>query len=167
MSDFVPPPAPAAVAAARPSRSWLLLVAVAVLALVVGAGAATSVLLLTGWRKPVDREFLVTVFVDQDITAAQQAAVRAEMAKLPVRDGVRFESQDEAFAKFKEVWKDQPDRITGVRAGDLPASFQVTVVGAEFDCAPLRGIRALPGVEKPVVMMTPTKTAPGGELGCY
>ena len=83
----------------------------AVAALIIGASGGVSALLLAGWRKPVDREFTVSVFLDADIDAAQKAAVRAELEKLPSRDGVSFESREQAFANFKEIWKDQPERI--------------------------------------------------------
>jgi cell division transport system permease protein len=140
--------------------------AVTVLALAAGAAGAVSVLLLSGWRKPLDREYRVSVFLKDDITAAQRTAVQAALEKLPARDGVHFESRAEAFKKFEELWKDERDKIPGVEADDLPESFRLTVIAPEFDCAPLRAVHALPGVDKPIVSMIAAKGRPGSAIAC-
>ncbi|MCA2219413.1 permease-like cell division protein FtsX [Jidongwangia harbinensis] len=161
-----PPGPPGPPAPPRPSRLWFVVTAaVTVLALAAGAAGAVSVLLVSGWRKPLDREYQVSVFLKDDITEAQRTAVQTELAKFPARDGVRFESRAEAFKRFEELWKDEQDKPQ-VEADDLPESFRLTVIATEFDCAPLRAVGALPGVNRPIVSMMPAKGRPGSAIAC-
>jgi cell division transport system permease protein len=70
---------------------------------------------------------VVAIFLREDITEAQRSAVYTELTSDPLVRSVRFESREQAFQKFKELWKDDPDFIKSVGAEQLPESFRLTL----------------------------------------
>ena len=76
-------------------------------------------------------------------TDAQREALRAQLEELPEVKQVFFESEQQAFDRFKEQFRNSP--IAGnVQLGDIPASLRVqlqdptkfTVVTSQFENAP-------------------------------
>jgi cell division protein FtsX len=141
-------------------------VVVAAIALLVGAGATAAVFLVSDRFDQPRHEYRVTVFLAHDITAEHKAAVRSALAGLHPVDGIAFESREQAWAKFREMFKDRPDLVNSTKLEYLPESFHLTTTGAEFDCAALAPVRALPGVEDVTVVRTPTEGRPGAVIGC-
>lgn len=152
-----------------PSRRWIVLLAVALVALIVGAAASTSILLLSGWRKPAEQRYGVAFFLEKEITAAQAATIQTELAKLPAKD-LRHESSEEAFARFKETYKSRPALIEDIEKNgskdSLPASFRLTMSASDFDCGAMAAISKLPGVKQHSVVVEPIAQIPSFAVHC-
>lgn len=74
----------------------------------------------------VDR-FDASVFLQNTIDAAQQELIRRRVAALPFVEQFAYESQAEAFEKYREQFRNQPQMLRGVTPRVLPASFRVVL----------------------------------------
>ncbi len=138
--DVAPPPA------RRPR--WLLTAVVAVVGVLVGVGGTTAAFLLYDRLDVPEYTFDVTVFLTADVTDANREAVRSALSGVA---GVRYESREEAYENFKELYTDEPELVESVRPDTLPASFQFQTEGTEFDCGILAPLHDHPGVDEIVV----------------
>ena len=150
----------------QPSRRAPMLFGVAAGALVAGALASTTALLVAGYRYAPERRFEVTVTLQDEATDEQKSAIRAELAELPAGDEVRFETREQALARYRKSWEDDPERVAGVQVESMSEAFHVTATGRDFDCSPIPGIRELAGVERTWVVLRPNGSRPGAELAC-
>lgn len=146
----------------RPRRGLLLLVAV--VAMLVGAVAATTVVLVV--VRSNQHQYAVNVFLSNEATAEQKAAIESALHGLDPVDGVRLEGREQAWQHFQEMFKDRPDMVAQVSADAMPESFRLTTEGREFDCTRLAPIRGLPGVEEIQVIQRPTGKKAGAVVGC-
>lgn len=137
---------------------------VAAVALLAGVAISSTVMLLSGWRYVPERTFELTVELADDATEEQKVAVRSELDGLPGE--IVFETREQALTRFRERWKDDPERVAGVQVESMSASFRHTSTARNFDCAPIPRLRELPGVERLWVVMQPTASRPGAEIGC-
>ena len=67
----------------------------------------------------------VSIFLTEDVTEAQRAGLSSALRVDPLVRDVRYESRAEAFAKFKELWKEDPDLVKGATREPLPESFRI------------------------------------------
>jgi cell division transport system permease protein len=67
----------------------------------------------------------VSIFLKDDVTQAQTAQLRAELEAMPDVQRVEFETKEEAYARFKEQFKDTPDIVANTTPDVLPESFRV------------------------------------------
>ncbi|MGN9913886.1 permease-like cell division protein FtsX [Phytohabitans sp. LJ34] len=143
----VPPPTPADRSAPRPRR--VLLAALAVAALLCGAGLASAVTFLVmrddAGPGPA-REHEVRVFLDVDATAEQKAAVESALSSRYPGGTIRVETREQAYQRFKELYKDEPDLVEKVRPDSFPESLLVTTTAKVFDCAGLAAVAEMDGV---------------------
>jgi hypothetical protein len=65
------------------------------------------------------------VFLSEPVTEAQRTAVRERLERLPIVDTVWHESKAEAFAAFREQFRDAPELTEGVRPEAMPESYRV------------------------------------------
>jgi cell division transport system permease protein len=73
------------------------------------------------------------VFLREDVTNAQRDAVRAALAHDPVVQTFAHQSREEAFERFEQLWRDEPDAVRSVGPLTLPESFRVQLTGpADF-----------------------------------
>jgi cell division protein FtsX len=89
----------------------------------------------------------LVVFLVDDATAAQKSTIEARLRALPGATEVSFETREEAYRRFKELFKDQPDLVNRTKPADLPESYRVTLAGAVGQST-LAEIRRLPGVDQ-------------------
>ncbi len=54
----------------------------------------------------------VSVFLDQKVTPAQRSALETELKAEPEIKSFRYETQAEAYARFRELFKQNPDSST-------------------------------------------------------
>ncbi|XVU23769.1 permease-like cell division protein FtsX [Actinoplanes sp. CA-054009] len=162
--EVLSPPVPPV----SPRRPLLIAVAVLIALLGVLAGAAGGVgyLLYAGFEKPVERSYDISVFLKPEATEAQKKAIHDQLAKVPHEGEVRFENRDQALARFKELWKDEPSFAEQVNAKSLPESYRLTSKVAAFDCAPMKVAGQMAGVNDVVIVMYPVKNEPGGSIRC-
>jgi cell division transport system permease protein len=67
----------------------------------------------------------VSVFLAKGITTQQRQSVGDQIRELPVVERVFYESQQQAYQRFKEQFRDSPDMVRNVTASVLPESFRV------------------------------------------
>ncbi|MBF9127469.1 hypothetical protein I0C86_00435 [Plantactinospora sp. S1510] len=161
-----PPPAEPPPARSVPGRYWAVLAAVAAAAMLVGAAVATTVLLVVVPLGQPQHRYDVGVLLDLDATAEQKSAIRAALAALRPEDGIRFQSREETWEKFKEQFKNQPDLLNGARPESMPESFWFRRTGKTFDCAALTPVRQLPGVDDITVLQLPAGGRTGALVDC-
>ncbi|GAA1585502.1 permease-like cell division protein FtsX [Actinoplanes couchii] len=145
---------------------WLRLFAVAAGAVVLGSLASTTAMLLAGWRYAPERQFSVAVYLEPDAGTDQREAVQDALGGLPEGTGVRLETREEAYARFRERVANDPDQLAGVDAGSMPESLHLITNGRSFDCDPIPGIRKLSGVDRVRVVMKPLAGRWGAEVAC-
>lgn len=67
----------------------------------------------------------VSVFLAKGITTQQRQSVGDQIRELPVVERVFYESQQQAYQRFKDQFRDSPDMVRNVTASVLPESFRV------------------------------------------
>ncbi len=69
----------------------------------------------------------VSIFLTDDVTEAQRTALREALSADPAVRDLRHESRQEAFEKFKQLWRDNPEFTSQVDPAQLPESFRMRV----------------------------------------
>ncbi|MEV0001427.1 permease-like cell division protein FtsX [Micromonospora sp. NPDC050980] len=75
-------------------------------------------------REPIDAR----IFLRQDITDQQRLDLRDALQSYPPVRRVTFAGHDEAYARFRKSYRDNPDLVGSVEPEQLPESFQVELV---------------------------------------
>ena len=83
-----------------------------------------------------------------EITSEQQETLRADLEEQPVVEEVFFESKAEAYERFTELFKDQPNLVESVDPDVLPASFRVKLADPQLFRVIAEQFEAYPGVEE-------------------
>jgi cell division transport system permease protein len=97
----------------------------------------------------------VNVFLTKDIstgdkscTAQPCAGVKANLESDPAVDSVKFESQAEAFDRFKKIFAGQPELLQLTREEALPANFHVRLKDANRSSVIVQSYTGKPGVDR-------------------
>jgi len=61
----------------------------------------------------------------KEVTQEQREQINKDLSTTPQVEKVYYESQQEAYSRFKEQFKDSPDLVANVSADALPESFRV------------------------------------------
>jgi cell division transport system permease protein len=69
----------------------------------------------------------VVVDLTDDITPAQRSALEDEMHRDPSILGIRYESKQQVFDRFRHDFRGSPDVLAGVGPEDLPAALRLTL----------------------------------------
>lgn len=83
-----------------------------------------------------------------DITEQQQDALLADLEAQPLVETVFFESREEAYDRFQEMFRDDPDVAGVVEPDSLPASFRVKLTDPTQFQVIAEQFAAYPGVEE-------------------
>ncbi len=67
----------------------------------------------------------VSIFLTKDVTEAERTSLREQLQADPLVKSITYESQQAAYQRFREQFKDSPDLINNTRANALPESFRV------------------------------------------
>jgi cell division transport system permease protein len=67
----------------------------------------------------------VTIFLDEGVTQAQRDTLKTQLEGDTLVQTVEYESRDEAYTRFKELFKDSPELVNNVKPEALPESFRV------------------------------------------
>jgi cell division transport system permease protein len=81
------------------------------------------------------------------ITDEQRELLGAELRAVPLVEDVFYESQEEAYERFKEQFKESPDLVENVTADALPESYRVALKDPEQFEVVASAFRDRPGVE--------------------
>jgi cell division transport system permease protein len=93
-------------------------------------------------------EIEVSIFLREDVTDAQSAAISQAIDRSPLVKSKTFESREQAFEKFKVLWRDSPDFINSVGPESLPASYRVKLKDPEQYKAFASQVQGLPGIQE-------------------
>jgi cell division protein FtsX len=88
----------------------------------------------------------LVVYLRSDVTTAQKKAIEARLRALPNLVRLSFETKEQAYQRFKEIFKDEPELVEQVQPGNLPESFQITLSGGAAEPV-IAELRRLAGVE--------------------
>ena len=83
-----------------------------------------------------------------EITPEQQQQLQTDLEEHQVVDEVFYESKDEAYERFVELFSDQPNLIDSVDPDVLPASFRVRLQNPQLFAVIADEFQAYPGVEE-------------------
>ncbi|WP_064446827.1 permease-like cell division protein FtsX [Micromonospora sp. NBRC 110037] len=98
---------------------------------VVAAGALMPSADATCERQWGDEPVDVRVFLRHDITDQQRLDLHDALRSDPLVRSVTFQSRDEAYARFKEMYRNSPDLVHAVKPEQMPESFQVALARAK------------------------------------
>jgi cell division transport system permease protein len=73
----------------------------------------------------------VSIFLRDDVTDAQRAGLEAALDSNAMVKSKVYESRQQAFDKFRELWADSPELIKAVQPNQLPESFRVKLKDPE------------------------------------
>ncbi|MGK5681146.1 permease-like cell division protein FtsX [Actinoplanes sp. URMC 104] len=106
-------------------------------------------------EKVLDSDVGFAVFLRDDVTEQQKAAVEAHLRGLPDVAEVTYESSAEAYEKFKKLWADNPEFVEKLTPTSLPQSFKVRMADAKaarhVRDTGQAAIEGLPGVQDVVM----------------
>ena len=89
----------------------------------------------------------VAIYLSDTITDEQRLIVQQTLSTAPAVRDFRYESREQAFEKFKDLWKDSPDFVKSVGPESLPESYRVELVKPAFYPAFVAQIKRLGGVQ--------------------
>jgi cell division transport system permease protein len=93
-------------------------------------------------------EIEVSIFLREDVTDAQSTAIGQAIDRSPLVKSKTFESREQAFEKFKVLWRDSPDFIKSVGPESLPASYRVKLKDPEQYKTFASQVEGLPGIQE-------------------
>jgi cell division transport system permease protein len=76
-------------------------------------------------------EIEVSIFLEDAISEEQRASLERDLLATPVVDQVFFESKQQAYENFLEIFADDPSMLELVTPDQLPASFRVKLTDPE------------------------------------
>jgi cell division transport system permease protein len=92
-------------------------------------------------------EIEVSIFLREDVTEAQRTAINQAIDANPLVDSKTYETRQQAFEKFKVLWRDSPDFIESVTPESLPESFRVKLKDPEQYAAFADQIKGQQGIQ--------------------
>jgi cell division transport system permease protein len=101
-----------------------MIITMAVSLTMLGAG------ILLFWQVDQMKDFFyakveVSIFLKADVTEEQRNALSADLKNDPLVQTVIYESKEEAYANFRQLYRDAPDLVESVKPDTLPESFRV------------------------------------------
>jgi cell division transport system permease protein len=97
----------------------------------------------------------VSVYLDgptstNDANCTQQvcAGLLSQLKAAPGVTSVQFESRDQAFARFQQMFEGQPELVALARRESLPASFRVKLADPQLFSALSKAFTGKPGVDR-------------------
>ena len=76
-------------------------------------------------------EIEVSIFLREDVTDAQRNAINQAIESNALVESKTYETREQAFEKFKVLWRDSPDFIESVGPDSLPESYRVKLKDPE------------------------------------
>ncbi len=89
----------------------------------------------------------VSIYLKRDVSQAQREQLQQQIAAKPEVEEVFYESQAEAYARFKKQFKDSPALVDNVTADSMPESFRVKLVDPKQFAVISDEFSTKPGVE--------------------
>jgi len=73
----------------------------------------------------------VSIFLTTEVTAEQRTDLEGRLNSDPLVRDVVYETKDEAYTRFKEMYRDAPDLVNAIKPDQLPESFRLKLVDPE------------------------------------
>jgi cell division transport system permease protein len=89
----------------------------------------------------------VSIFLQEGISEGQRSRLETELRTHPVVEDVIYESKQDAYEHFQEIFRDNPNLLEGVTPEILPASFRVKLVDPEEFAVVESAFAGYPGVD--------------------
>lgn len=129
----------------------VITVGVALSLLGVGWFMYQQVTLMKGyWYGKID----VSVFLAQTVTPTERNGIYHELVTLPGVEHVYYESQAQAYRRFKTEFKDSPDLVNNTPESALPESFRVKLANPQRYDVVTSAMANQPGVQEVVTQST-------------
>lgn len=90
----------------------------------------------------------VSVFLTDGIEEDQRASLERDLAEHPVVAEVEYESKQEAYEHFQDIFSDNESLLEGVSPDILPASFRVSLVDPQQYAMVASAFEGRPGVDE-------------------
>jgi cell division transport system permease protein len=92
------------------------------------------------------RKVEVAVFLSQDVTPEERAAIESDLRAMPEVSNVIYEAKQEAYNRFKQLFRDSPEIVENTSPQALPESFRVKLKDpSQFEVVRDR-LRGRPGI---------------------
>jgi cell division transport system permease protein len=89
------------------------------------------------------------------VTSAQQAQIQQTLTSMPQVEHVYYQSQQQAYAQFRQYFSSDQSYVSTVQQGDIPASFEVKLKDPAADYGIVSSaVNGAPGVDSVVDEMT-------------
>ncbi|GHH68577.1 cell division protein FtsX [Streptosporangium violaceochromogenes] len=80
------------------------------------------------------------------VSQQEQAALKAQIEAMPQVQGVEFENAAQAYANFREQFKNDTVMISAIQPGDMPESFRIKLKDPDTYSAVIDALKGAPGV---------------------
>ena len=90
----------------------------------------------------------VSVFLDKAVTQPQRDAIRQELVQLPQVEHVFYESQHQAYIRFKQQFAGEPALVNNTRESALPESYRVKLYDPKKYAIVASAVQQMPGVDQ-------------------
>jgi cell division transport system permease protein len=90
----------------------------------------------------------VAVYLDDGISETERSTLEQDLREHPVVAGVDYESKEDAFTQFQDLFADNPSLLASVTPEMLPASFRVELTDAQQYAVVESAFREYPGVNE-------------------
>jgi cell division transport system permease protein len=94
------------------------------------------------------RDVEVSVFLQKDISPSQQSHIGDLLSQMPEVAAVHFESQQEAYQRFKQIFANQEALVQNITPDALPASFRVKLKDPQQFAIVAQRLVGQPGIDK-------------------
>jgi cell division transport system permease protein len=89
----------------------------------------------------------VSVFLQNNVTQAQRQSIDSAIAQSPLVKSRVYETREQAYERFKELWADSPSFVSSVGPDSLPESFRVKLKDPQQYQTFTNQIQGLPGIK--------------------
>lgn len=89
----------------------------------------------------------VSIFLDNEITDEQRLQLQGSLSGDPLIRTVTYESKDQAYARFKQMYRTSPDLLEATTPTALPASFRIKLKDPKQYKTVSNKYRTRPGVD--------------------
>jgi cell division transport system permease protein len=96
------------------------------------------------------RDVEVSVFLQKTITPEEQQHLSGVLGDMPQVARVTYESKQDAYQRFQQIFKNQRDLVSNVSPDALPASFRVKLKHPEEFTSVAARLAGQPGIDKVV-----------------
>jgi cell division transport system permease protein len=73
----------------------------------------------------------VSIYLKKDVTDEQRTAIEAAIKEDPLVEHYEYETSEQAYENFKQMFRDAPDMVSAVKPEYMPESFRISLKNPE------------------------------------